>query len=55
MRGRNLHKPRMRLHNNIQPPRPDEAIRPGEAQAFARHDVGDADGCGARDADAAVD
>ena len=45
----------MRLDDDIQTPRSNEAVRAWERQAELVHDLGDADGGGAGDADAAVD
>ena len=43
------------LDEDVQPPRPAEQVRRGEVHLVPPHEVGDDDGRGARDADAAVD
>jgi hypothetical protein len=45
----------VRLDDDVQPARSHKAIRARESQAELVHDFGDADGRGARDADATVD
>jgi len=45
----------MRLDNDVQPPRAHETVGAREGEPEFGHDLGDADGGGAGDADAAVD
>lgn len=45
----------VRLDDDVEPPRPHEAVRPRERHVELAHHLGDADGGAARDADAAVD
>lgn len=45
----------MRLDDDVQPAGAHEAVGAREGEAQLVHDFGDADGCGARDAYAAVD
>lgn len=44
----------VRLDDDVEPPRPHEAVRPRERHVELAHHLGDADGGAARDADAAV-
>ena len=52
---RDQRKAKMRLYDDVQPPRTDEAVRARESQAELIHDFGNANGCRSRHANAAVD